>query len=212
MVLRLYRNILILAQTLANIMSHQYRVRNPEEIYFVTFTIVDWVDIFIRPVYKQLIIDSLTYCCQNKGLDLHAYCLMTNHLHLLAAARHPDKLPDIIRDFKKHTNKQIISLIEQENESRRDWMLYRFKYHAKYNSRIKDYKVWQDGYHGIACDNPKILMQKLDYIHNNPVKAEIVAEPEHYLYSSASNYAGQKGLINIDLLDLGFYVANAGPC
>jgi REP element-mobilizing transposase RayT len=192
-------------------MSHQYRVRNPEEIYFVTFTIADWIDIFTRPAYKQLIIESLTYCQQHKGLEIYAYCLMTNHLHLLVAAQRPAKLPDIIRDFKKHTNKQIICLIQQESESRRDRIMYRFIYHAKFNSRIKDYKVWQDGYHGIACDNPKILMQKLDYIHKNPVTAGVVAEPEHYLYSSAGNYSGQKGMIEVLLLDIGFYVANANP-
>src|ERR1700744_2062423 len=149
-------------------MSHQYRVRNFEEIHFVTFTIVDWVDVFIRPVYKQLIIESLKYCQEQKGLEIYAFCLMSNHLHLLVAANHPDYLPDVIRDFKKYTNKQIISLIEKENESRRDWVLYRFKYHAKYNNRVQDYKVWQDGYHGIECYSPKILLQKLDYIHNNP--------------------------------------------
>jgi REP element-mobilizing transposase RayT len=192
-------------------MSHQYRVRNPEGIYFVTFTIVDWVDVFTRPVYKQLIVDSLTYCQKNKGLEIYAYCLMTNHLHLLAAAQHPARLPDIIRDFKKHTNKQIIELITLENESRRDWIMYRFTFNAKYNNRIKDYKVWQDGYHGIACDNPKILIQKLDYIHNNPVAAGIVAEPEHYLYSSASNYAGTGSLVDVTVLDTEYYVANAGP-
>src|SRR6202012_3187456 len=117
------------------------------------------VDVFTRPAYKQLIIDSLIYCQEQKGLEVYAYCLMTNHLHLLAAAKPDTNLPDIIRDFKKHTNKKIIKLIEEENESRRDWILYRFQYHAKYNTRIQDYKVWQDGYHGIACDYPKILLQ-----------------------------------------------------
>lgn len=151
-------------------MSDQYRVRNPEEIHFVTFTIVDWVDVFIRPVYKQLIIDSLVYCQRNKGLEIYAYCLMTNHLHLLVSAKHSFYLPDIIRDFKKHTNKKLIQLFEEENESRRDWMLYRFRYHVKYNNRIQNYKVWQDGYHGIECYNVKVLLQKLDYIHNNPVR------------------------------------------
>ena len=192
-------------------MSHQYRVRNPEDIYFVTFTIVDWVDVFTRPNYKQLIIDSLIYCQQHKGLEVYAYCLMTNHLHLLVAAQHPAKLPDIIRDFKKHTNKQIIQLVQSEPESRKDWMMYRFEYNAKYNNRIQDYKVWQDGYHGIACDYAAILLQKLDYIHNNPVEEGIVALPEHYLYSSASNYAEEKGMMGVSLLDLGFYVANVKP-
>ncbi len=193
-------------------MSHQYRVRDPDNVYFVTFTIVDWVDIFTRPAYKQVITEALTYCQQHKGLEIYAFCLMTNHLHLLLAARPNANLPDIIRDFKKHTNKQIIKLISEENESRRDWILYRFKYHAKFNNRIKDYKVWQDGYHGIACDRPDILLQKLDYIHNNPVAAGIVSVPEHYLYSSAINYAGGKGIVEIKLLDIVFYVANVKPC
>jgi len=76
-----------------------------DAIHFITFTIVDWVDIFTRPAYKNLIIESLGYCQQQKGLELYGYCLMTNHLHLLASATEPAKLPDIVRDFKKHTNK-----------------------------------------------------------------------------------------------------------
>jgi REP element-mobilizing transposase RayT len=185
-------------------MSHQYRVRNPEEIYFVTFTIVDWVDVFTRTGYKRLIVDALIYCQQQKGLEIYAYCLMTNHLHLLVSAQHPAVLPDIIRDFKKHTSKEIVKLIQSEPESRKDWMLYRFQYNAKYTSRVQDYKVWQDGYHGIACDNISMLSQKLDYIHNNPVRAGIVNLPEHYQYSSAANYAGEGGLMEVLLLDLGF--------
>jgi putative transposase len=184
-------------------MSHQYKVRSPDDIYFVTFTIVDWVDIFTRPAYKQLIIESLIYCQQHKKLEVHAYCLMTNHIHLLVSAEQPAKLADIIRDFKKHTSKQIIKLIEQENESRRNWLLFRFAYNGKYIQRVQDYKVWQDGYHGIACDSIEILRQKFKYIHNNPVRAGIVLEQEHYLYSSAGNYAGLPGLMNISLLDLG---------
>ena len=182
-------------------MSDQYRVKNSESIHFVTFTIVDWVDVFTRSIYKQIIIDALAYCQQSKGLQIHGYCLMTNHLHLMASSIAPAKLPDIIRDFKKHTNKQLVKLINLENESRRDWMIYRFEFHAKYNNRIQDYKVWQDGYHGIACDTIEILSQKLDYIHNNPVKAGIVAKPEHYIYSSAINYCGEKGILNITVID-----------
>jgi len=209
MVLRLHRTLITLAKTFT--MSHQYRVRNHEDIYFVTFTVVDWVDVFTRPSYKQLIINSLTYCQQHKGLEVYAYCLMTNPLHLLAAAEHPAKLPDIIRDFKKHTNKEIIKLIAEENESRRDWMLYRFQFNAKYDNRIQDYKVWRDGYHGIACDRPDILLQKLDYIHNNPVVAGIVSQPEHYQYSSAANYCGEKGMMDVLFIDPGLYVTNVKP-
>lgn len=181
-------------------MSDQYRVRSHDDIYFVTFTIVDWVDLFIRPSYKNLIVENLAYCQQHKGLEIYAYCLMTNHLHLLVSATAPAKLPAIIRDFKKHTNKQLIKLIQQENESRREWIMHRFEFNARYNNRIQDYKVWQDGYHGIACDDVKILKQKVEYIHDNPVRAGIVAEPRHYLYSSASNYADEGGLLDVILI------------
>ena len=133
---------------------------------------------------------------------------MTNHIHLLVSATPPAKLSDIVRDFKKHTNKQIIKFIETEQESRKDWILYRFQYHAKYNHRIEKYKVWKDGYHSIICDHPAILLQKLDYIHNNPVKAGIVGMPEHYIYSSAGNYAGEQGVLPVTLLDLSYFFAN----
>ena len=129
---------------------------------------------------------------------------MTNHLHLLVSVKEPFLLSDFVRDFKKFTNKEIIKIMETEHESRRDWMLYRFSYHAKFNNRIKDYKVWQDGYHAIECFNHHTLAQKLDYIHNNPVKAEIVALPEEYLYSSAKNYLNEKGLLDVIKVDTSF--------
>lgn len=97
-----------------------------------------------------------------------------------------------MRDFKKFTNKKIILAIEEEYESRKDWTMYRFRYHAKYNSRIKDYKIWQDGYHAIECSDNKLLIQKLNYINDNPVRAAIVSLPEDYLHSSAINYTKMK--------------------
>ncbi|MXV51691.1 transposase [Pedobacter sp. HMF7647] len=185
-------------------MSHKYKVKDQEEIHFITFAIVDWVDVFIRPVYKNIIAESLKYCRYNKGLNLHAYCLMTNHLHLLVSARHPEKLAQIIRDLKKFTNKQIIAAIQHEQESRREWMLHRFSYHAKFSNRIKDFKVWQDGYHAIECSSLALIAQKLDYIHNNPVKAGIVLNPEDYIYSSASNYIVNNGILDVEILNVGY--------
>ncbi|MEO5912572.1 MAG: transposase [Pelobium sp.] len=182
-------------------MSDQYRVRNHHLIHFITFTIVDWVDVFTRPCYKKIIVSSLQYAQDHKGLSIHAWCLMTNHLHLLVSCKENFLLSDFVRDFKKFTNKRIIEAMSEEQESRKDWMIYRFIYHAKYNPRIQDYKVWQDGYHAIECFNDEIFYQKLDYIHNNPVRAEITRLPEEYLYSSAMDYHGkEKGLLNIDYI------------
>lgn len=170
-------------------------------IYFLTLTVVDWVDVFTRPKYRYLIVESLTFCQQNKGLEIYGWCLMSNHLHLLAGAREGYNLSDILRDFKKHTSKQIIDLIKEMPESRREWMLNRFEYAGKNDKKIKYYKFWQDGNEAKEIHTNKFLDEKLDYIHNNPVEAEIVQSPEDYLYSSAINYTGKKGLLDIVLAE-----------
>ena len=123
-------------------MSDQYKATDPEGIYFLTFTIVDWVDIFTRQSYKDIVIDSLKYCQSRKGLKLFAYCLMTNHIHLIASSTTNIKLFEIVRDFKKFTNKAIIDEINLGNESRKTWLLNKFEFAGKYLQRIENYKIW----------------------------------------------------------------------
>ena len=177
--------------------SEQYFVRNENALYFITSTIVDWVDVFTRPVYRQIIVDSLRYCQTHKGLDIYGWVLMSNHLHALVAAREGYKLSDILRDFKKFTSKKIVQAIENEPESRREWMLYRFEYAGKYRRNIDKYKVWQDGNHAKECFSAQFTEEKLRYIHDNPVRALLVEVPEHYLFSSARNYARLSGLLDV---------------
>ena len=183
-------------------MSDQYTARDPDGIYFLTFTIVDWVDIFTRQSYKEIIMNSLRYCQSYKGLRLFAFCLMTNHIHLIVSTSGKDKLFEIIRDFKKFTSRALIKEIENGEESRKKWLLNKFEFAGKYLERIENYKVWQDGYHAVELTSNDFTYQKLNYIHQNPVKAGIVSEPEHYIYSSASNYSGLSGIIDIELLDV----------
>jgi len=170
-------------------------------LYFLTLTVLDWVDVFTRPVYRHILIDSLEYCQLHKGLELYAWCLMSNHLHLIAGAKDGHNLSDILRDFKKFSSKAIVKAIQVENESRKDWMLNRFAYAATNDVKTKNYKFWQDGNEAKELHTNEFIDQKLQYIHQNPVAAEIVAEPEHYLYSSALNYAGQPGLLDVILLE-----------
>lgn len=153
-------------------------------------TVVDWVDVFIRKNYKWKIVQSLSYCQENKGLEIYGYCLMTNHLHLIAKATGKQSLSAILRDFKSHTAKSIVHMIMEEPESRRNWMLDRFQFAGKYLKRIDNFKFWQDGNHAEIIYYPKLFYQKLNYIHQNPVKTMIVEKPEDYLFSSARNYAG----------------------
>ena len=169
----------------------------PDHIYFLTMTVVDWVDVFTRPTYRHIIVDALRHCQQHKGLELYAWCLMSNHLHLIAAAPPEKHLSDILRDFKRHTSKAITTAIQRDPESRRQWMLHRFAYNARIDTKSEAFKFGQDGNEAKELMSVDFTMQKLRYLHQNPVRAELVAEPEHYLYSSASNYAEQGGLLDV---------------
>ena len=166
--------------------------------YYLTLTVVDWIDVFTRPIYRHIIIDSLQYCQKEKGLEIWAWVLMSNHLHMVAKARDGYHLSDILRDFKKFTSKKITEAIQTEPESRREWMLNRFGYAARDNNKHKDFKFWQEGNEAKEIHTTYFLEQKIEYIHNNPVRVEIVDEAHHYKYSSAVDYADGIGLLKIE--------------
>ena len=168
--------------------------------YFLTLTIVNWVDIFSRPLCKHIIVNSLNYCVENKGLEVYCWCLMSNHLHLVANTKDESSMSDILRDFKKFTSKALIQIIQETPESRRVWMLNLFWFAGKNKINIKYFKVWQDGNEAKEIDTDDFLDEKMNYIHNNPVRAELVANPEEYLYSSARDYSGEKGLVEIVMI------------
>ncbi|SDF06094.1 Transposase IS200 like [Mucilaginibacter pineti] len=79
-----------------------------DELYFVTLTVTDWIDVFTRRIYSDFIIENLNYCQQNKKLNIYAYVLMTNHLHLIANAE-DGSLSNILRDFKTYTSKGLVN-------------------------------------------------------------------------------------------------------
>ena len=181
-------------------MSEKYKFNDPAGMYFVTSTIVGWVDLFTRWELKHVILDSLRYCQKEKGLVIHAWCLMPSHLHMIISSI-DEGLPSIMRDFKRHTNKELIKTISHINESRREWMLDMFSEVADGLQRVRKYKVWQDGNHPELLVSSKFIEQKLDYVHNNPVADEIVDEPEGYSYSSARDYyTKKKGYLDVELI------------
>ncbi len=179
----------------------RYRISDQNGLYFLTMTVVDWLDVFTRREYKYDIIDSLKFCQENKGLMIYSWCIMSNHIHLICRAKEGHRLSDIIRDFKKFTSKKIIERIKQKTESRREWMLNRFEYAAKYRRQNDRYMFWQKGNHAVYLETNEMMDQRLDYIHNNPVESGIVEEAEHYVFSSARDYAGDQGLLKIDFIE-----------
>jgi len=183
-------------------MSTKYKATTTENAYFITLTVVGWIDVFTRVNQKNGIIKALQYCQKNKGLEIYAYCIMSSHLHLLCKATNGYILSDVIRDFKKFTSKKIIQTIIEEPESRREWMLDYFKKACEHLKRNQQYKVWQNGYHAEIVETNQFIIQKINYIHNNPVKDKIVVCPEDYYHSSARNYANLDNDLEVVLLDL----------
>jgi putative transposase len=77
-----------------------YKIRNQGASHFITFAVVEWIDVFTRKQYCDIVLDSLKHCQSERGLVLNCWCIMSNHLHLIASAKNHD-LSDIVRDFKK---------------------------------------------------------------------------------------------------------------
>jgi putative transposase len=179
-----------------------YKIRNQAAIHFITFATVEWIDVFTRKQYRDIVLDSIRFCQVEKGLLLHCWCIMSNHLHLIVSAKN-ENLSDVLRDFKKFTSKQIIGAIEaNKQESRREWMLRIFKEEGEKNSRNTNYQFWRQDNQPQELYSAAFIFQKINYIHNNPVEAGIVEKPEHYLYSSAKDYVLTKkcGLLDVVFL------------
>ena len=183
-------------------MSTKYKSTMLDTGYFITITTVGWVDIFTRLEQKYVITKALKYCEQKKGLEIYAYCIMSNHVHLLCKAKEGFLLSNIMRDFKKYTSKKIIETIINSPESRREWLLKHFQNACVHLKRNQNYKVWQDGYQTEVCISNSFIKQKLDYIHYNPVKDKIVANPEDYVFSSARNYAELDSELEVVILTI----------
>lgn len=163
-----------------------YRIKDESSVYFLTFSTVAWIDIFTRHRYKDIVIDSLKYCQEEKGLLLYSWVLMSNHIHLVVQAKEGFLLSGIVRDFKKYTSKQILQSIKSGVESRREWLLYIMQKAGQQNSKKQNYQLWRNDNHPIALYSDEVIAQKINYIHRNPVVAGIVIRSEDYVYSSAS--------------------------
>jgi REP element-mobilizing transposase RayT len=178
-------------------MSTGYQIDDQYGMYFLTFTVVDWVDIFTRKVYRDIVIDSLNYCIKHKGLSVFRFVIMTNHVHLIAQSK-AGKLSDTVRDIKKFTAHSLLQAIETEPESRREWLLYRFEWNAAQHKRNSKYQVWTHENHAISITTNEFYRQKLEYIHQNPIRAGWVEREEDYTYSSAKAlFCNTKGIVDL---------------
>ena len=183
-------------------MSDKYKVSKGDEAYFVTFTIVEWIKVLENDEYKNLIIDSIQFCQKNKGLIVYGHCIMPNHVHMIIQAAGTYTVSEILRDLKKFTSRAIVMKLEEERPEGYLQIISHFFEAGKALKRIKEYKVWQDDNMAKLIYRNKFLYEKLNYIHNNPVESGLCSFPWEYKYSSAVNYAGNEGVIHVELLSM----------
>ena len=178
-------------------MSRSYKFHNPEGLYFVSFAVVGWLDVFTRNEYKDILLQSLSYCQKVKGMEIIAWCVMTNHVHLVfrsVKGQHPSLL---LGDIKRFTSKAVVKAIQENpRESRREFLLEQFKKAAAKSSNVKEYQFWRHDNKPIELWSNRVIWEKINYVHNNPVEAGLVYRAQDYVYSSASDYSGEKGLLD----------------
>jgi putative transposase len=168
-----------------------------DSCYFLTLNTVDKIDVFTRPAYKQVVADALNYFVDTQGLSIYAWCLMTSHLHLIVRTKDASAPAYFERDFKKFTTPAVLKTIEMEMDFRRDWMLRHFEEYRQSLQRKEKFHLWQDCSSPlrIDCKQPRMVMERIVHVHENPVRERIVEQPEAYLFSSARDYTGQPGLV-----------------
>jgi putative transposase len=171
----------------------RYRFGEDAYPHFLTCTVVAWLPVFTRPEAVQIVLDSWGFLIERGRLILLGYVILENHLHMIASAH---DLTKEVGDFKSYTARRIIDLLW---DRKAHTLLDQLAFHKAGHKTDRDYQLWQEGSHPQMIQDEAMLRQKLAYIHYNPVKRGYVDEPTHWRYSSARNYAGQVGLVSVEI-------------
>jgi REP element-mobilizing transposase RayT len=170
----------------------RYKIYEPTHPHFVTCTILHWLPIFTRKESVEIVLSCLKFLQKQDALKLHAYVILENHLHMVVQN---NDLQKSMASFKKFTAVELLKLLHKENVTT---LLDQLAFYKKAHRKEKTYQVWEEGYQPKLTQNDLMLKSKIEYIHQNPVKRGYVDEPEHWRYSSARDYNGMSGLIEVD--------------
>jgi putative transposase len=178
-------------------MSRKYKFGDSDKLYFISFAVVYWIDVFVRKEYKEIVLESWRYCQNEKGLEIYAWCLMPSHIHMIIGSRGEelDKIVGAMKSFTSRTLRKAIA--EHPGESRREWMTWLMERAGMRNSNNNDWQLWQQHNKPKELLTMEMFYQKMEYIHRNPVEAGFVENEEDYLYSSARDFYNKKGLVDL---------------
>jgi REP element-mobilizing transposase RayT len=185
-------------------MSSKYKFDDREGVYFVTSAVVDWIDVFTRDIYRDILLDSFRFCQKNQGLQLHAWVLMPNHFHLICSFINNANPGMVIKNIKSFTALKIIdAIINNPQESRREWMLDLFEKNGRKMKSNFRFQFWQHENHPVLLTSKEMYNQRFVYLHENPQRAGFVKQPQDWKHSSAIDYYAEngKGLLELVRLD-----------
>jgi putative transposase len=171
----------------------RYKIYDSQFPHFLTMTVVDWLPIFSNREVTDIILDSLRYLQEEKKAKLYAYVIMENHLHCVVQS---DELTKVIQSFKSYTARAIIDYFTERKNA---GILRKFRQNKLSHKTESQYQVWQEGSHPEEITTDEMMHQKIEYIHNNPVRRGYVEEASYWRYSSAQNYEGKQGLVNVEM-------------
>ena len=169
----------------------RYRVYEENHPHFMTCTVAGWLPLFTQPEMFQIVYDSWSWFRQHDRLQVFAYVILENHLHLIAVG---SQLSRDIGIFKSYTARRIIDCLEHRGVKT---LLRQFKWEKAGHKTDRTYPVWQEGSHPQQIQGDEMMWQKIEYIHDNPVARSYVDDPLHWRHSSARNYAGQDGVFPV---------------
>ena len=169
---------------------NRYKIIEPELPHFVTCTVLHWIPVFTRPETVEIVLDSLRFLMKER-LKVYAYVVLENHLHLVAQS---DDLNRDVARFKSYTARQLLAYLKAHNVRQ---ILDQLAFYKKAHKDDRAYQLWQEGCHPEWIQSDEMMRQKVEYIHENPMKRGYVDLPEHWRYSSARDYAGQSGLLEV---------------
>lgn len=168
----------------------RYKIIENDCPHFCTATLVEWLPLFSKPWIVKILLDSFQFLQKEKRWILYAWVIMENHLHLVVSSAHLSKE---LGDFKSYTARIIIDHCKKNYPS----ILKQLGQAKQAFKTDRDYQFWQEGSHPQQIQNSEMMRQKIEYIHFNPVRRGYVDVPEDWRYSSARNYAGKEGLIDV---------------
>jgi len=153
---------------------------------------LNWIPLFTRKESVEILLDSFKCLQEKDNFKLYAYVILENHIHILAQS---DDIGKSMAKFKIHTAKSLIKLLQKENVKT---ILEQLIFNKKAHKSDREYQLWQEGIQPKLMQSDAMMISKIKYIHDNPVKGGYLDEAKHWRYSSARDYEGEDGLLEIE--------------